>query len=81
MTGAAGFVVADAMLKAADVELVLAPGSTPPLRLGLEDPSRLGLDSWLGVVRDRETRIQVQIPPRDNPVPQSPNPGVNSHAS
>lgn len=54
-----------------DVELVLAPGATPPLRLGQVEPARLGLDSWLGVLRDHETRIHVQ-PPAGTPAPTPP---------
>lgn len=47
-----------------DVELILAPGETPALRLASrpDDASRLGLDSWLTVNADRETRVIVPVP-------------------
>jgi predicted component of type VI protein secretion system len=47
-----------------DVELILAPGETPSLRLAArpDDASRLGLDSWLTVNADRETRVIVPVP-------------------
>ncbi len=47
-----------------DIELVLAPGETPALRLGYTDDtaSRLGMDAWLNAPSDRETRVIVPIP-------------------
>lgn len=47
-----------------DVELILAPGETPSLRLSSnpDEASRIGLDSWLTVGADRETRVIVPVP-------------------
>lgn len=47
-----------------DVELILAPGETPSMRLSSRpgDGSRLGLDSWVTVNADRETRVIVPVP-------------------
>lgn len=47
-----------------DLELILAPGETPSLRLSAsaEGASRLGLDSWVTVGADRETRVIVPVP-------------------
>lgn len=47
-----------------DVELILAPGETPAMRLSSRpgDGSRLGLDSWVTVNADRETRVIVPVP-------------------
>ncbi len=47
-----------------DLELVLAPGETPSLRLSARagEGSRLGLDSWVTVGADRETRVIVPVP-------------------
>lgn len=47
-----------------DVELILAPGETPAMRLSSRqgDASRLGLDSWVTVNADRETRVVVPVP-------------------
>jgi len=47
-----------------DVELILAPGEAPSMRLGGAAPvaSRLGLDSWLTVGADREVHMIVQVP-------------------
>lgn len=51
-----------------DVELILAPGETPALRLSSRpgDASRLGLDSWVTVNADRETRVIVPVPMNTN---------------
>jgi len=47
-----------------DLELILAPGETPSLRLSAApgEGSRLGLDSWVTVGADRETRVIVPVP-------------------
>lgn len=47
-----------------DVELILAPGEAPSMRLGSspKDASRLGFDSWLTVGADREVHMIVQVP-------------------
>jgi hypothetical protein len=47
-----------------DVELILAPGETPSLRLARAPTTRRasGLDSWLTVNADRETRVIVPVP-------------------
>ena len=47
-----------------DLELILAPGETPSLRLSATagEASRLGLDSWVTVGADRETRVIVPVP-------------------
>ncbi len=47
-----------------DLELILAPGETPSLRLSSSaaGASRLGLDSWVTVGADRETRVIVPVP-------------------
>jgi type VI secretion system protein ImpH len=47
-----------------DVELILAPGEAPSMRLGgnPQVASRLGLDSWLTVGADREVHMIVQVP-------------------
>ena len=46
------------------MELILAPGETPAMRLSSRpgDGSRLGLDSWVTVNADRETRVIVPVP-------------------
>lgn len=51
-----------------DVELILAPGETPALRLSSRpgEGSRLGLDSWVTVNADRETRVIVPVPMNTN---------------
>lgn len=53
-----------------DLELVLAPGETPSLRLSskTEGASRLGLDTWVTVGADRETRVIVNVPLQTGPV-------------
>ncbi len=47
-----------------DVELILAPGEAPSMRLAgsRKDASRLGFDSWLTVGADREVHMIVQVP-------------------
>ncbi|MBL8603490.1 MAG: type VI secretion system baseplate subunit TssG [Myxococcales bacterium] len=47
-----------------DVELILAPGETPALRLSSkrDESSRLGLDTWVSVNADKETRVIVPVP-------------------
>lgn len=52
-----------------DLELVLAPGETPSLRLSSREDgaSRLGLDTWVTVGADRETRVIVPVPLQTGP--------------
>ncbi len=66
-----------------DVELILAPGETPALRLASrpDDASRLGLDSWLTVNADRETRVIVPIPSVTSSAAGEGSPGDGNHAS
>ncbi len=47
-----------------DVELILAPGEAPSMRLSgsTEDGSQLGRNSWLTVGADREVHMIVQVP-------------------
>jgi type VI secretion system protein ImpH len=51
-----------------DVELILAPGEAPSMRLGTpnKDASKLGRDSWLTVGADREVHMIVQVPQATN---------------
>ncbi len=56
-----------------DVELILAPGEAPSMRLGgsPKDASRLGFDSWLTVGADREVHMIVQVPQATSSTAQS----------
>lgn len=59
-----------------DIELILAPGEAPSMRLGAtaRDASKLGTDTWLTVGADREVRMIVQVPQTTS----STAPGVES---
>lgn len=66
-----------------DVELILAPGETPALRLSSRpgDASRLGLDSWVTVNADRETRVIVPVPMNTNASAPAPDTATAEGAS
>lgn len=65
-----------------DVELILAPGEAPSMRLSgnTSDGSQLGRNSWLTVGADREVHMIVQVPQATTSSTAEPE-GSGNHAT